>query len=41
MSKLYWQSNRCLSAKLVPTFVDRRVSCSQHGGSPMVVISVF
>jgi hypothetical protein len=30
-----------LSAKLVPTFADRRVSRSQRRGSPTAVISVF
>jgi hypothetical protein len=30
-----------LSAKLVPTFADRVVSCSQSGGFPTAVISVF
>jgi hypothetical protein len=27
--------------KLVPTFADRGMSRSQHGGSPTAVISVF
>jgi hypothetical protein len=30
-----------LSAKLVPTFADRRVSHGQCGGSPRAVISVL
>jgi hypothetical protein len=33
-------SNRCLSAKLVPTFVDRGVLHNQRGGSPTAIISV-
>jgi hypothetical protein len=28
-------------AKLVPTFPDRRVSRSQHDGSPKAVLSAF
>jgi hypothetical protein len=40
-SDLYRPSGRDLSAKLVPTFVDRGASRSQRGGSPMAVISVF
>jgi hypothetical protein len=40
-SELYWPSDRRLLAKLVLTFVDRRVSRSQRGGSPMVVISIL
>jgi hypothetical protein len=40
-SELYRPSDRCLSAKLVPTFADRRVSHGQCGGSPTAVISVF
>jgi hypothetical protein len=40
-SELYRLIDRCLSAKLVPTFADRRVSRSQRGGSPTAVISVF
>jgi hypothetical protein len=34
-------SDHRLSAKLVPTFVDRGVSRSQRGGSNTAVISVF
>jgi hypothetical protein len=30
-----------LVGKVVPTFVDREMSCSQHGGSPTAVILVF
>jgi hypothetical protein len=30
-----------LSAKLMPTFSDRGVSCSQRGGSPTAVISSY
>jgi hypothetical protein len=40
-SELYQPSDRRLSAKLVPAFLDRRVSRSQRGRSPTVVISVF
>jgi hypothetical protein len=40
-SKLYRPSNRRLSAKLVPTFAETQVSCSQRGGSPTAVISGF
>jgi hypothetical protein len=40
-SELYRPSDRRLSAKLVPTFADRRVLHSQRGGSPTAVISVF
>jgi hypothetical protein len=40
-SKLYRPSDRRLLVKLVPTFVDRRMSRSQRRGSPMVVISIF
>jgi hypothetical protein len=32
-SELYWPSDRRLLAKLVPTFVDRRVPRGQHDGS--------
>jgi hypothetical protein len=35
------KSDRRLLAELVPTFSDRRVSCSQRGASPTAVISVF
>jgi hypothetical protein len=34
-------SEHRLSAKLVPTFADRRMSHSQHSRPPMDVISVF
>jgi hypothetical protein len=34
-------SNSNFSAKLVPTFADRRMSRSQRGGSPTAVISFF
>jgi hypothetical protein len=37
----YQPSNRRLSAKLVPTFADRRVLRSQSVGSPTAVISDF
>jgi hypothetical protein len=40
-SELYRPSNRRLSVKLVPTFADRVLSRSQHGGSPMAVFLVF
>jgi hypothetical protein len=40
-SKLYPPGDRRLSAKLVPTFADRRVSHGECGGSPTAVISVF
>jgi hypothetical protein len=40
-SELYRQSDRRLSAKLVPTFADRGVSHGQCGESPKAVISVF
>jgi membrane-bound metal-dependent hydrolase YbcI (DUF457 family) len=40
VSELYLLSDCRLSAKLVPTFVDRRVSC-KCSGSPSAVISVF
>jgi hypothetical protein len=33
VSELYRPSDRCLSAKLVPTFVDRRVSRGRHSRS--------
>jgi hypothetical protein len=33
-SVLYRPSDLSLSGKLMPTFADRRVSRSQHGGSP-------
>jgi hypothetical protein len=36
--ELYRPSDSCLSAKLVPTFVDREVSRCQRGGSPTAVI---
>jgi len=35
------QSGRCRSAKLVPTFADRGVSCGQRNGSPRPLISVY
>jgi hypothetical protein len=35
------QSDRRLSAKLVPIFADNGVSRSQRGGSPTTVVSVF
>jgi hypothetical protein len=38
-SEIYQTSNRRLSAKLVPTFADRRVSRSQRGESLAAVIS--
>jgi hypothetical protein len=38
---LYRPSDRRFSAKLVPTFADTGVSCSQPDGSPTAVISVF
>jgi hypothetical protein len=41
MSELYAPSDRCLSAKLVPTFADRGVLCSQRGGSPTAVATIF
>jgi hypothetical protein len=37
-SELYRLSDRRLSAKLVPTFVDREVLRSRRGGSPKAVI---
>jgi hypothetical protein len=40
-SELYRKSDRRLSAKLVPTFADRDVSSSQHGGTTKAVFSVF
>jgi hypothetical protein len=40
-SELHRLSDRRLSAKLVPTFTDRGVSCSQRSGSPVAVISGF
>jgi hypothetical protein len=40
-SELYRPSDRCLSAKLVPTFADRGVSHSQRVGCPTAVISIF
>jgi hypothetical protein len=40
-SELYRPSDHHLLANLMPTFVKRGVSRSQHGGSPMAVISVF
>jgi hypothetical protein len=39
-SDLYRPSYRRLSAKLVPTYADKGVPCSQRGGSPTTVISV-
>jgi hypothetical protein len=41
VSELYRPSELRLSAKLVQTFADRRVSRSQRGGSSTAVISVF
>jgi hypothetical protein len=38
VSELYRPSDRCLSAKLVPTFADVGVSHSQRVGSPMGAI---
>jgi hypothetical protein len=38
--ELYRPSYLRLSTRLVPTFADRGVSCSQRGGSPTAVISV-
>ena len=35
------KSGRRRSAKLVPTFADRGVSCGQRNGSPQPLISVF
>jgi hypothetical protein len=40
-SEVCGPSDRSLSAKLVPTFANKGVSCSQRGGSPMAVFSVF
>jgi hypothetical protein len=40
-SELYRLSDCRLSAKLVPTFVDRGVSRSQRGGTHTAVITVF
>jgi hypothetical protein len=40
-SELYRPNDRRLSAKLVPSFVDRGVPRSQRAGSPTAVISVF
>jgi hypothetical protein len=40
-SERYRPSDCRLLAKLVPTFVDRGVLRSQHGGSPTAVTSVF
>jgi hypothetical protein len=40
-SELYRPRDHRLSAKLMPTFEDRGVLCSQRGGFPMAVISVF
>jgi hypothetical protein len=40
-SELYRPSDRRLSEKLVPTFANRGVSRSQHGGSSTPVFSVF
>jgi hypothetical protein len=39
--ELYRPSNRRLSAKLVLTFADRRVSRSQRGGSLTTAIPIF
>jgi hypothetical protein len=41
VSELYWPSDRRLSAKLMPTFADGRVSFSQRGRSRTAIISVF
>jgi hypothetical protein len=41
VSELYRQSDRRLSAKLVPTFADTWVPSSQRGESPTGVISAF
>jgi len=38
---LGWQSGRCRSATLVPTFADRGVSRGQRNGSPRPLISVY
>jgi hypothetical protein len=35
-----WATATC-RRNLVPTFVDRGVSCGQRGGSPTVVITIF
>jgi hypothetical protein len=40
-SELFRPSEGSLSVKLAPTFADRGVSRSQHGGSPTAVISDF
>jgi hypothetical protein len=40
-TELNQASDRRLSAKLVPTFVDREVSRGQHGGSIKAVITVI
>jgi hypothetical protein len=37
----YTDSGRRRSAKLVPTFADRRVSRGQRNGSPRPLISAF
>jgi hypothetical protein len=39
-SELYQPTDCRLSAKLVPTFAERRVSRSHRGGSSTAVISV-
>jgi hypothetical protein len=40
-SEIYRPSDRRLSAKLVPIFVDRGVSRGQRSGSPTAVFSSF
>jgi hypothetical protein len=40
-SELYRPSDHRLSAKLVPTSADRRLSRSQRSGSPTAVISIL
>jgi hypothetical protein len=40
-SELYRPSDHNFSAKLMPTFADRRVSRSRRDGSPTAVISIF
>jgi hypothetical protein len=40
-NELYRPSDHRLSAKLLPTFGDRRVPSSQLGVSPTTVISAF
>jgi hypothetical protein len=39
--ELYRPSGRRLSAKLVPAFAERVVSCNQCSGAPTAVISIF